>query len=415
MVAIGAIIKNEYPYITEWVAYHKALGFDKIYIVDNISNDGSSELLSKLHLEGEITRIEYKTIDGIKPQVPAYNLILERAKNECEYIAFIDADEFFYFEDNDGCIHDLVKLINSQENIGAVAINWCVYGSSYAILPGEGLIIERFDHRATQNNLLNSHYKSFLRMAAIYGTRGGGVHHFQLKDGYRYILTDGAELKSNSGLSDNVSWDICRLNHYVIKSNSEFFHKKMARGRAAGNNNDLNNSFFKNHDKNDIKDSFNYKFISKVKHAKRLLDERFSVQTDKLRHPPLYRCSNPLEGKSYIDSLVKLNSLLSLEGWFYYSGGNVIESIYLLINKNEYISPVSFIKKNRPDVTACGISDYDMCGFVATFDLSLIVCGAVQQLDIYAVNPSGDVIHDLSYKNKTDTLKELFPKLSVSV
>lgn len=63
MKAIGAIFKNEGPYISEWVAYHKILGFDKIYIVDNISDDGSSEILAKLHESNEITRIEYKTVE----------------------------------------------------------------------------------------------------------------------------------------------------------------------------------------------------------------------------------------------------------------------------------------------------------------------------------------------------------------
>lgn len=64
MIAIGAIFKNEYPYVTEWLAYHKAIGFNKFYIVDNISNDGTSELLVKLHERGEIVRIEYQTVEG---------------------------------------------------------------------------------------------------------------------------------------------------------------------------------------------------------------------------------------------------------------------------------------------------------------------------------------------------------------
>lgn len=45
MLSIGAILKNEYPFIVEWIAYHMALGINDIYIADNISSDGSSELL----------------------------------------------------------------------------------------------------------------------------------------------------------------------------------------------------------------------------------------------------------------------------------------------------------------------------------------------------------------------------------
>lgn len=173
MIAIGAIFKNECPYITEWIAYHKAIGFNKFYIVDNISNDGTSELLVKLHEKGEIVRIEYQTVEGIKPQVPAYNLIIDRAKTECDYIAFIDADEFFNLEHPQETIKCLVDKFNISDDIGAIAINWSLYGSSNCILPGNGLVIERFDHRAEKDCHLNLHYKSFLKISAFESTKGG--------------------------------------------------------------------------------------------------------------------------------------------------------------------------------------------------------------------------------------------------
>ncbi|WP_314927860.1 glycosyltransferase family 2 protein [Aeromonas piscicola] len=407
MNAIGAIFKNEGPYISEWVAYHKSLGFDRIYIADNVSNDGSSEILAKLHQCNEITRIEYKTVEGVKPQVPAYNLILEQAKKECEYIAFIDADEFLYFE-NDSKLCDLTGLINSSESIGAVAINWCVYGSSNAILPGEGLVIERFDHRSDKECHLNLHYKSFLKTSAINGTHGGGVHHFQLHEGYHYVMTDGSRLDSTTGISDHISWDLCRLNHYVIKSASEFFHKKMARGRAAGNNSDLNKYFFINHDKNHVKDSVDSKLIAKVKYEKSELDAKLGMTFNISKHPPLYRHPNSLEARSYIDSIKEINSVLKIDGWCYYSGGNLIESIILVVNKKEIVVPIEYIKTNRPDVVLCGISNYELCGFSVSFDLSTIVCSTTKVLDFYAVDYYGDVIHDISVENKTDVLKRIF-------
>ncbi|WP_429194704.1 glycosyltransferase family 2 protein [Aeromonas veronii] len=407
MNAIGAIFKNEGPYITEWVAYHKSLGFDRIYIVDNVSDDGSSEILTKLHQCNEITRIEYKTVDGIKPQVPAYNLILEQAIKESEYIAFIDADEFIFFE-NDSKLCDLTGLLNSSESIGAVAINWCVYGSSNAILPGKGLVIERFDHRSDKECHLNLHYKSFLKTRAIKGTHGGGVHHFQLHDGYHYVMTDGSRLDSTTGISDHVSWDLCRLNHYVIKSASEFFHKKMARGRAAGNNSDLNKYFFINHDKNDVKDNLDSKLIAKVKYEKSEIDAKLGIASNILRTAPLYRCNNSFETRSYIDSIKEKNSILKIDGWCYCSGGDLVENILLVVNKKEIVAPLEYEKTNRPDVVSCGISNYELCGFSVSFDLSIIVCSNTKLLDLYAVDYYGDVIHDIVIENKIDVLKKIF-------
>lgn len=45
-IAVCAICHNEVDYIEEWVSFYKVAGFDSIYICDNASNDGSSDLLS---------------------------------------------------------------------------------------------------------------------------------------------------------------------------------------------------------------------------------------------------------------------------------------------------------------------------------------------------------------------------------
>lgn len=45
-IAVCAICRNEVDYIEEWVSFYKVAGFDSIYIYDNVSDDGSSELLS---------------------------------------------------------------------------------------------------------------------------------------------------------------------------------------------------------------------------------------------------------------------------------------------------------------------------------------------------------------------------------
>lgn len=413
MIAIGAIFKNEYPYITEWIAYHKAIGFDKFYIVDNISNDGSSELLARLHYLGEIVRIEYKTIEGVKPQVPAYNLIIDKAKNECDYIAFIDADEFFCLSDPQSTIECLVEKFNTSDDIGAIAINWCVYGSSNCILPGDGLVIERFDHHAKMDCHLNLHYKSFLKLSAFGSTQGGGVHHFKLKNGYKYIMTDSSVLTSDTGLSEYVSWDICRLNHYVIKSKCEFFTKKMARGRAAGNNESLNKYFFINHDKNTVRDSFPYHFISKIKKGKHHLELMTCMGGFTGYITPFYKVGD-FNGRSYIDSLRSNSNILTLEGWATLFDGDHIENISIVTNNRNLIRSTSFIRNDRPDVVSCGISKHLRCGFICTFDLSSIVLNDVITFDIYAVNISGDAILEVKIDNHIDKLRSTLPKISAS-
>lgn len=413
MIAIGAIFKNECSYVTEWISYHKSIGFNKFYIVDNISDDGTSELLVKLHEKGEIVRIEYQTVVGIKPQVPAYNLIIERAKKECEYIAFIDADEFFNLENPHGKIQLLVDKFNVSDDVGAIAINWSLYGSSGCILPGSGLVIERFDHRAEKNCHLNLHYKSFLKISAFESTKGGGVHHFKLKDGYKYIMTDGSDLNGSTGLSEYVSWECCRLNHYVIKSNGEFYTKKMARGRAAGDNGTLNKYFFNNHDKNEVRDSFPYEFLSRVKYYKNKLESLVDYSPSPENKIQLYKCGDFI-GRSYVDHVSKDNDLLKFQGWATYTGEDEVEGIVIVINKSDIIFTNTFLKRERPDVVSCGISDYSMCGFHATFDMSLFVCQNVRFLDFYAVNGFGNALFEINIDSKLNYFHKTFPQLNIN-
>ena len=51
-VAIAAIFRNEHPYVLEWIAHHRALGVAQFYIADNVSDDGTSELLQALDALG---------------------------------------------------------------------------------------------------------------------------------------------------------------------------------------------------------------------------------------------------------------------------------------------------------------------------------------------------------------------------
>ena len=92
-LGIAVIIKNEGPYIEEWVRYHLLVGAGIIYIYDNESTDNTRQILEPYINSGKVV---YKYFPGIAMQLPAYNDALRRYKNSCKYIAFIDADEFLF-------------------------------------------------------------------------------------------------------------------------------------------------------------------------------------------------------------------------------------------------------------------------------------------------------------------------------
>ncbi|MEL6517088.1 MAG: glycosyltransferase family 2 protein, partial [Pseudomonadota bacterium] len=52
-----ATARNEGPFLLEWVAYHRAIGFDHIVVLSDTSEDGSEALLDKLASTRAITHI----------------------------------------------------------------------------------------------------------------------------------------------------------------------------------------------------------------------------------------------------------------------------------------------------------------------------------------------------------------------
>jgi hypothetical protein len=142
-IAVCGICRNEVSYVEEWVAYYKVLGFDSVYIYDNVSDDGTSELLSALHSIGEITRTHWPRREGIPPQRDAYGHFLECFSNNYDYVLICDLDEFLVVDK--GTVKDLLLEAESKfDNVGAIAFPWRIFGSSGQEVLTKDLVIERF-------------------------------------------------------------------------------------------------------------------------------------------------------------------------------------------------------------------------------------------------------------------------------
>ena len=245
-VGIAAIVKNEAPYLREWIAFHREIGVTDFFIADNGSTDGTEELLTDLARKKHIVRLR---VLGIAKQVPAYNHILSKFGERCDWLAFIDADEFLLPES--GSIAAYLETLTDKA-IGAVTVSWAVYGSSGHETRTEGLVIERFTRRGRQQAIRNRLCKSIVRPHAI--EKVLGAHRALLKEGFIEVTSDGVPTDPSVPLMKRPPvWVGIRLNHYVIKSREEFITNKQPRGMA---DRDVRrgDGFFKAHDLNYVSD-----------------------------------------------------------------------------------------------------------------------------------------------------------------
>ena len=235
-LAVAAIFKNEGPYIHEWIAHHRALGVARFFIADNGSTDETTATLAALAAAGIVDHLPFPTPAGRPPQQAAYERIVRRYGGEAEWIAFLDGDEFLVPAPPHRALAAVIAALDPPPDVGAIAVNWAVYGSSGHREGGRAPVVERFTRRAARSQPVNGYYKSIVRPGAVRGNVPN-PHHFPLKDGFRTVHADGSAVTNlpgrPAGLSGRIVWEPLRINHYIVKSWDEFYHRKLARGRAA--------------------------------------------------------------------------------------------------------------------------------------------------------------------------------------
>src|SRR5262245_40942018 len=121
---VCAAMKNERPYILEWIAYYSILGFDQIVIYSNDSSDGGDELLSQLATAGIIKYHDWPSKELWSPQITAYHAALLRCRTD--WLLFVDADEFLLLNKHNN-VSDF--LAGFGTDISGVAVNWRIFGS----------------------------------------------------------------------------------------------------------------------------------------------------------------------------------------------------------------------------------------------------------------------------------------------
>jgi Glycosyl transferase family 2 len=159
-ICVIGIFRNEAPYIIEWIAHHRLLGIRQFYIADNDSDDGSRQILRKLEETGYCKWIPWKTDSKVKPQLPAYRELLSMVPEITDWVAFLDADEYIWPTSD----VKLGKFLGSiPDNIGAIAMNWAVYGSSEYYEYAQGPTTIRFTWHADKTRDANLNFKTFAR------------------------------------------------------------------------------------------------------------------------------------------------------------------------------------------------------------------------------------------------------------
>ena len=256
-------MKQEAPYILEWVAYHKALGFELI-IADNGGNDDTSKILTALHKARICTRIDFR-FKKTSPQIPAYRAIIRLAKiKKIDIIGFLDCDEFFArylpvckLTPKNGAEYIASEFARLQAT--QISYHWLIFGSQVNNPDITAPVLERFSHHSKidENKKFIFENKSFVCVKELFkwsnvfllGPKILTPHLFH--DARSNWYFDDEKVVSFDCKDQKTSYNNGTVLHYQLKTWAEFQNKK-SRGRGDSGNSRYDVAFFNKNDVNDI-------------------------------------------------------------------------------------------------------------------------------------------------------------------
>lgn len=136
-------VKDEAPYLVEWIAYQKLLGFDTVIVASNDSTDGTLEILERLEAAGWCTAVHFNRADHKgSPQLAGLELVSRLPDlSQPALVLVSDVDEFLQVNVGDGTLD---ALIEASPEFDMMLVRWRVFGSSGQTHFSESLTTGRF-------------------------------------------------------------------------------------------------------------------------------------------------------------------------------------------------------------------------------------------------------------------------------
>lgn len=239
-VIVGCM-KNEAPYIIEWIAYHRAIGVDNFLIYTNDCTDGTDEVLGRLQEMGVLQHRNNDKWKGNSPQQYALNQALkEPVIQNADWIIHIDVDEFMNVRTGNGTLDDLFAAVPDATNI---AMTWRLFGHNGVTQLSDEFVIEQFDTCAPKY-CPKPHtvwgFKTMFRNIGAYAKischRPNKLEE-SFENKVKWVNGSGQDMTRDAAHNgwrsskNNVGYDLLQLNHYALRSAESFLIKRQ-RGRA---------------------------------------------------------------------------------------------------------------------------------------------------------------------------------------
>ncbi|SDY36579.1 Methyltransferase domain-containing protein [Jannaschia faecimaris] len=248
---IISTMKNESPYILEWIAHHRAIGFTDFLVFTNDCDDTTDPLLDRLEEvspAGGVLTHQVNTVLQRGPHKSALKWARDHVLlHKATWILIADVDEFINVKLEDRTIQALMRHLGPETDV--VSFPWKIFGNGGVQafkdkpLTAQFHICEKVPKRGGRTK--RDVKTMFRKPEAMYHF---GLHRPRVREDWQDRIVwkspTGADISSrmNKGKTWTMPWDGCQdaayQHHYPLRSLESYILKKN-RGRANHINEDL--------------------------------------------------------------------------------------------------------------------------------------------------------------------------------
>jgi hypothetical protein len=231
-------VRNEGAFLLEWLAHHRAAGFDRFLVFSNDCQDGTDAMLDRLQVMGWLTHVRN---DAPHRQGPQWDALKAADRHPlvaaADWIMVLDVDEFVNVQTGDGT---LAALLAAVPQATAFAMTWRMFGNAG---------IARFEDRPVRDQFTRTaprvlHWpwralqiKTLFRNDGTFGKLG--IHRPRRPDPLRLPQADWVDGAGHAIAPEGRSflslgsdpYGLVQINHYALQS-AESYLVKADRGRA---------------------------------------------------------------------------------------------------------------------------------------------------------------------------------------
>ena len=223
-------VRDEGPYLLEWIAYHRAIGFSNFLVYTNDCRDGSDLLLDRLQHNGVLVHERNKVLKR-GPQKSAFKAAMKHpAYLNAEWVLANDVDEFLTINVGEGQLADLLELYPDAD---AIPVCWRMFSHDGQEGFINGFTIEVLtdaESAEPEPEAVGRFVKTLFRPRAE--VERVGTHAPVYTDEFEARAVFGAPWCSGGKTDDprrpqtDYGYHVAQMNHYAVRSVDSFLLKR---------------------------------------------------------------------------------------------------------------------------------------------------------------------------------------------